>query len=105
MHAELVCKGLLAHTRLGEPALDGFEFVMMNPAVSETEFKEVADSVRMWAANGSTATSKNMSMLVRDRRKLMVLQALGDSAVKYGYDIVFPGNPIGFSPTLTDTPR
>lgn len=84
---------------LGNKELEGFEFIMMNPAVSETEFDGVAQRVRKQRKAELSMMSTDMLALERERRQLMVLQSLGDRAVKWGYDFAFPGKPIGFSPS------
>lgn len=95
---------------LSGPALDGSEYIMLNPAVSELEFDGLRyDLTQALAAQRSaliqlegsaadTAYSKRqLEFLDRSHRKLVVLQAQGDTAVGFLHRLAFKGTPIGFS--------
>jgi len=83
---------------LDEPTLDGYEFIMMNPAVAEREFDDLRNDLisrrNVESADAGVSLQLNFQ---RHRRRLMVLQALGDSAVGWAYKIAFAGTPVGFS--------
>lgn len=77
---------------------DGFEFLMMNPAVSETEFDDLSNRIESrFSLMLSNDPANRAAILSRYWRKVMVLQALGDMAVGIWYDLAFSGTPIGFS--------
>ncbi len=84
------------HT-LGEESLPGYEFILMNPAMSDTEFNAVADKVRVRERARVVAYGQTSLLRNDDRRQIAVLQSLGDRAVGIGYRFAFPGKPIGFS--------
>jgi hypothetical protein len=85
---------------------DGFEYLMLNPAVSAKEFEAL--EAQITAAFGRTsqvqageqsdvAAAGSDSAILRVDRKLVVLQALGDRAVGLLYRLAFLGRvPIGF---------
>lgn len=80
---------------------DGFEYIMLNPAVAEREFREVeqeflqAQSARLTRSNEDISTTAKLA-LERANRKITVMQALGDVPVRILYRIAFLNTPIGF---------
>lgn len=95
---------------LSGPALDGSEYIMLNPAVSELEFEGLqtelknafaAQRAALAQAEGTAADTaeyqRQREFLDRDYRKLVVLQAQGDTAVGFLHRLAFKGTPIGFS--------
>ena len=81
---------------------DRFEYFMLNPAVGEREFRDVRLGLAALAASRFSATKSlegvtAANAIERTRRKLTVLQALGDAPVGKVYRLAFLGNAIGFS--------
>lgn len=78
---------------------DGYEYLLMNPAASDEEFDEAGAELRRLALMRSqmAESEANIEKTLRDYRKMLVLQALGDRAVGIFYRIAFLGStPVGF---------
>ena len=80
---------------------DSYEYILLNPAASDKEFREVEEDfekrlgLRLQAT--MTKTSSAHFATIRDHRKITVFQALGDRAVGFFYRIAFIGStPVGF---------
>ena len=77
-----------------------FEYFMLNPAVGSREFKEFEQklSAALAETNSPPMFARNMQLSIeRAYRKLTVLQARGDGAVRWGYPVAFLDKGIGFS--------
>ncbi|MDJ0918275.1 MAG: hypothetical protein QNJ05_10965 [Woeseiaceae bacterium] len=82
---------------------DGYEYLLMNPAASDAEVDEARAELRRLALMRSrmTESGTNIEEAMRDYRKMLVLQALGDRAVGIFYRIAFLGStPVGFKKDL-----
>jgi len=73
-------------------ATDGFEYIMLNPAVSELEMDDLGARLKVQLARAGPAFLDD-----RPYRKLVVLQSMGDSAIGILHRIAFRGTPVGFS--------
>lgn len=93
-----------------ETVHDRFEYILLNPAVGESEFADLKLEVeaiarplqlRMASMAGAGRAdelpAKEVEMLARLNRKIVVFQALADRAIAFFYRIAFRDNPVGFN--------
>ena len=90
-------------------ATDGFEYIMLNPAVSELEMDDLGARLKVELARYGVQRQRLAPVealgtgprptLLDDRpyRKLVVLQSMGDTAVGILHRFAFSGTPVGFS--------
>lgn len=88
-------------SNLGDTFEDSYEYILLNPAASDKEFREVEEDfekrLNLQLQTTGEKTSVSHIATIRDHRKLTVFQALGDRAVGFFYRIAFLGStPVGF---------
>ena len=90
-------------TTLPKEANDGFEYILLNPAVSEKELRRVEQQYQKLQSFQLEASSLATTQLAlaRAHRKITVLQALGDKPVGFLYRIAYLSTPIGFDKKRT----